>query len=96
MTRLVLVLGDQLTERLSAIRNADKDRDVIVMAEAMEEATYVRHHAKKIAFIFSFNRLKFRNVISNSFNSFSSKFHILIVVSRHVTNLSIDSSFKTR
>ncbi len=53
MTRLVLVLGDQLTDRLSAMRKADKSTDVIVMAEAMEEATYVRHHAKKIAFIFS-------------------------------------------
>ncbi len=53
MTRLVLVLGDQLTDRLSAMRKADKSTDVIVMAEVMEEATYVRHHAKKIAFIFS-------------------------------------------
>ena len=53
MTRLVLVLGDQLTETLSAVRKADKASDVIVMAEVVEEATYVRHHAKKIAFLFS-------------------------------------------
>ena len=53
VTRLVLVLGDQLSPTLSALKAADRDRDVVVMAEVMEEATYVRHHAKKIAFIFS-------------------------------------------
>mgnify|MGYP006267097165 CR=1 FL=1 len=53
MTRLILVLGDQLSPGLSALREARKTRDVIVMAEVMEEATYVRHHPKKIAFLFS-------------------------------------------
>ncbi|WP_424932487.1 cryptochrome/photolyase family protein [Amaricoccus macauensis] len=51
--RLVLVLGDQLSPGLSALRAADKDRDVIVMAEVRDEASYVGHHKKKIAFIFS-------------------------------------------
>ncbi len=51
--RLVLVLGDQLSDGLSALREADKDRDVVVMAEVMAEATYVRHHPKKIAFCFA-------------------------------------------
>ena len=36
--RLVLVLGDQLSDDLSALRAADKDRDVVVMAEVMAEA----------------------------------------------------------
>lgn len=53
MTRLVLVLGDQLSKGLSALREADPDRDIVVMAEVMEEAEYVRHHPKKIALIFS-------------------------------------------
>ena len=53
MSRLVLVLGDQLTESLSALEAADKDSDVVVMAEVTEEATYVTHHPKKIAFIFA-------------------------------------------
>ena len=53
MTRLVLVLGDQLSENLSALREADKAEDVVVMAEVMEEASYVRHHPKKIAFLFA-------------------------------------------
>ena len=51
--RLVLVLGDQLTETLSALAQADKARDTIVMAEVADEAAYVRHHPKKIALIFA-------------------------------------------
>ena len=51
--RLVLVLGDQLSPDLSALRNADRDRDVVVMAEVAEEASYVPHHPKKIAFCFA-------------------------------------------
>ena len=51
--RLVLVLGDQLSEDVSALREADRARDVIVMAEVMAEATYVRHHPQKVAFIFA-------------------------------------------
>lgn len=53
VNRLVLVLGDQLSENLSALQAADKSSDVIVMAEVAEEATYVQHHPKKIAFIFA-------------------------------------------
>ena len=53
MVALVLVLGDQLSDTLSALTAADKTRDVVVMAEVMAEAIYVRHHPKKIAFTFS-------------------------------------------
>ncbi|MEM6637543.1 MAG: cryptochrome/photolyase family protein [Pseudomonadota bacterium] len=51
--RLILVLGDQLTPTLSALAAGDRDSDVVVMAEVMEEASYVRHHPKKIAFLFA-------------------------------------------
>jgi deoxyribodipyrimidine photolyase-related protein len=51
--RLVLVLGDQLTDTLSALAQADKARDTVVMAEVADEAAYVRHHPKKIALIFA-------------------------------------------
>jgi deoxyribodipyrimidine photolyase-related protein len=50
---LRVVLGDQLSSRLEIIRDADKERDVILMAEVMAEASYVRHHVKKIAFLFA-------------------------------------------
>jgi len=53
VTRLVLVLGDQLTPTVAALRHADKARDVVVMAEVMDEATYVPHHPKKIALFFA-------------------------------------------
>jgi len=53
VTRLVLVLGDQLSEGLSALRAADSTRDIVVMAEVAEEAGYVPHHPKKIAFLFA-------------------------------------------
>ena len=53
VSRLVLVLGDQLSEGLSALREGDRESDTVVMAEVVEEATYVKHHPKKIAFIFS-------------------------------------------
>lgn len=51
--RIVLVLGDQLSPDLNALKNADRDKDIVLMAEVLEEATYVPHHKKKIAFIFS-------------------------------------------
>ena len=53
MTRLVLILGDQLSPGMAALRAADKARDVVVMAEVADEARYVPHHPKKIAFIFA-------------------------------------------
>ena len=53
VSRLVLVLGDQLSEGLPALREADEGTDVVVMAEVDEEAGYVRHHPKKIALIFA-------------------------------------------
>ena len=51
MVRLVLVLGDQLTPDVAALRAADKARDVVVMAEVMGEGTSVPHHPQKIALI---------------------------------------------
>ena len=50
---LVLVLGDQLSLSLSSLEGADPKRDVILMCEVIEEATYVPHHKLKIALIFS-------------------------------------------
>ena len=50
---LILVLGDQLTLDLAAIKRANKSKDVVIMAEVDAEAEYVKHHPKKIAFIFS-------------------------------------------
>jgi deoxyribodipyrimidine photolyase-related protein len=51
VVRLVLVLGDQLTRDVAALRAADCDTDVVVMAEVMGEGTSVPHHPQKIALI---------------------------------------------
>ncbi len=51
--RLVLVLGDQLSAGLSALKAADKGCDVVVMAEVADETGYVPHHPKKIALVLS-------------------------------------------
>ena len=53
MVRLVLVLGDQLTQAVAALRAADKSCDVVVMAEVMGEGTSVPHHPQKIVLILS-------------------------------------------
>ncbi len=53
MRNLIYILGDQLSLNISSLEGADPLQDVILMAEVMEEATYVKHHKKKIAFIFS-------------------------------------------
>ena len=53
MVRLVLVLGDQLTPDVAALKAADKASDVVVMAEVMGEGTSVPHHPQKIALILS-------------------------------------------
>jgi deoxyribodipyrimidine photolyase-related protein len=50
---LRLVLGDQLTHWLASLREADPQTDVICLFEVWEEATYVPHHPKKIAFLFA-------------------------------------------
>jgi deoxyribodipyrimidine photolyase-related protein len=49
MVKLILVLGDQLTNTLSALEHARKE-DIIVIAEVGAETSYVPHHPKKIAF----------------------------------------------
>lgn len=53
MSKLILILGDQLSPDISSLSGIDKERDTILMCEVMDEATYVGHHKKKIAFVFS-------------------------------------------
>lgn len=51
--RLRFVLGDQLTRDLSALRDIDPARDIVLMVEVAAEARYVPHHKQKIAFVLS-------------------------------------------
>jgi len=50
---LILILGDQLSRSLAALREADPARDTILMAEVAEEARYTPHHKQKLALVFS-------------------------------------------
>ena len=49
---LHFVLGDQLSRDMSSLRDLDAG-DVVFLCEVREEATYVRHHKRKIALLFS-------------------------------------------
>ena len=53
MSNLILILGDQLNSEISSLNNFSRKKDCILMCEVEEEANYVKHHKKKIAFIFS-------------------------------------------
>ena len=51
--QLILVLGDQLTPDITSLCAGDASTDTVLMAEVAEEASYVPHHKKKLAFVFS-------------------------------------------
>ncbi|MFQ3218026.1 MAG: deoxyribodipyrimidine photolyase-related protein [Paraglaciecola sp.] len=57
MSTLRLILADQLSHSLASLQDAclhsDVNNDWVLMAEVRTEATYVKHHKKKIAFLFS-------------------------------------------
>ena len=53
MSSIRLILGDQLSETVSSLKDYNPDTDVILICEVWDEVTYVKHHKKKIAFLFS-------------------------------------------
>ena len=53
MTTLIPILGDQLSMSLSSLHDADPSTTRLLMVEVIDEATYVAHHKRKIAYIFS-------------------------------------------
>ena len=53
MKTLRLVLGDQLSRSVSALRGIDCAADVVLLVEVQAEATYVRHHKQKIVLVLS-------------------------------------------
>lgn len=67
MAVLRLLLGDQLSRSMSSFDGIDKQSDVVLMAEVKEEATYVKHHKLKIAFLFSAMRHFANELISDGY-----------------------------
>lgn len=53
MKTLVPILGDQLSLNLSSLRAVNKKDTIVLMTECMDEATYIRHHKKKLVLVFS-------------------------------------------
>ncbi len=91
---LLIVLGDQLSDGLSALDGLDAARDVVLMAEVRDECTYVRHHKKKIVLVLSAMRhfaaaLRARGVqvdyvaIDDPGNTHSLRGEFLRAVARH-------------
>lgn len=53
MKTLRLIFADQLSQSISSLQGYHSDTDIILMCEVWHEATYVKHHKKKIAFLLS-------------------------------------------
>lgn len=53
MSKVIVILGDQLTLEISSLQEVNKATDTIFMAEIMEEATYTAHHQQKLVLVFS-------------------------------------------
>ena len=53
MSALRLILGDQLSQTISSLEGCHPSKDIVLMCEVRDEAQYVKHHKKKIAFLFS-------------------------------------------
>ncbi|MCK0104491.1 cryptochrome/photolyase family protein [Pseudohalocynthiibacter sp. F2068] len=65
--KLRLILGDQLSLSVASLTDATKE-DLILMCEVRQEATYVKHHKKKIVFLFSGMRHFAQTLVSQGFN----------------------------
>ena len=63
--KLIVILGDQLNLEISSLKDFNPKKDTILLCEVWMEATYVKHHKKKIVFIFSAMR-HFRALLEKS------------------------------
>ena len=53
MPALRIILGDQLSNEISSLSGINAEEDIVLICEVFAEATYVKHHKKKIVFLFS-------------------------------------------
>ncbi len=61
--RLIVVCGDQLDADSAAFEGLDPVRDVVLMTEAYEEATYIWQHKRRLVFFFAAMRA-FRDALT--------------------------------
>ena len=65
---LRLILSDQLNESISSLSDLDPKRDLIKISEVWDQATFVKHHKKKLVLIFSSMRHFSKELLSKGFN----------------------------
>jgi deoxyribodipyrimidine photolyase-related protein len=65
---LRLVLGDQLSRGLSALKDAEPGRDVVLMIESRAEATAWKHHKQKLVLVWSAMRQFAENLRREGFD----------------------------
>lgn len=65
---LRLVLGDQLSDPLSALADADLSRDQVLMVESRVEATAWKHHKQKLVLVWSAMRQFAERLRARGFN----------------------------
>ncbi|HQT46911.1 MAG: cryptochrome/photolyase family protein [Acidocella sp. 20-63-7] len=53
MSTLRIILGDQISLDISALKGLDPTTDIVLMMEVMDENTYVPHHKQKIVLVLS-------------------------------------------
>jgi len=66
--KIRLILGDQLSRDVPSLIDIDMANDLILMCEVRAEAKYVKHHKKKIAFLFSAMRHFAQDLRAKGFN----------------------------
>ena len=67
MSKIILILGDQLSLGISSLRKANKE-DLIVMMELASETNYVKHHKRKMVFLFSAMRHFSKELLEHGFS----------------------------
>ena len=53
MANLVIILGDQLSQKISSLDGFKKQEDDVLMMEVKNESQFIKHHIQKIVFFFS-------------------------------------------
>ena len=67
MSKICLILGDQLDLQLSSLLQLNKDSDWVVMMEIFSETNYVKHHSRKVLFLFSAMRHFHKSLLKNGY-----------------------------
>lgn len=68
MSSLCFILGDQLSPYISSLKAINKKTDTILMCEVKRELTYVKHHKKKVVFLFSAMRHFAKDLVQKGYN----------------------------